>query len=75
MVENEYDAGGAVRNGMSKGVNIRFGSSGGMSAFGMKKLSVLHALLQSWQGALLRRVLHNQHQYSHSVCVCVSADV
>lgn len=67
MGENEYDRGGAVNDRMSGGGEneIRFHTSGGVSALGMENLSVLHALMQNWQAALLiqqqwKRLLCNQ---------------
>lgn len=47
MGENEYDGGGAVNDRMSGGGEneIRFRSSGGVSAWGMENLSVLCTLM------------------------------
>lgn len=57
---------------------IRFRTSGGASAWGMEKLSVLRAVMQSWSAALLiqlqwRRIECSQHRcfYLSNIIVCL----
>lgn len=50
--QSEYDRGGAANDRMSGGGGgeneIKFGTSGGVSAQGMENLSALRGLMQSW---------------------------